>query len=131
MCSNQPSIIAHRWLCLQIPQDTAIRRMPIVKSEGWESIASLHMMHREPFDMGNGAVCLFLHHVREGAGEQAAGPSSMGDKPKPFVSTRGGASYTFREAVLAGWADDGGMILPTKLPTITREMLTSWRGACV
>ena len=45
-----------------------------------------------------------------------------------FVSTRGGDSgqtYSFEEAVLAGWADDSGLILPQSLPTIA-EKLPAW-----
>jgi threonine synthase len=53
------------------------------------------------------------------------------DSPRRrFVSTRGGVRYTWRESVLAGWAGDGGMILPETLPSLTRERLASWRGEC-
>ena len=47
---------------------------------------------------------------------------------RQYVSTRGGARYTFKEAVLAGWASDGGMILPEVVPTVTMEKLQRWRG---
>ena len=43
-----------------------------------------------------------------------------------FVSTRrpkDGKLYTFEEAVLAGWADDGGMILPETLPILDASKL--------
>lgn len=54
--------------------------------------------------------------------------------PIRFISTRANPSsdnprtYSFREAVLAGWADDGGMLLPTRLPIITPAQLEAWRG---
>ena len=46
-----------------------------------------------------------------------------------FVSARGvGVGqrvYSFEEAVLTGWADDGGMILPMDFPPLTPELLQS------
>jgi len=46
----------------------------------------------------------------------------------PFLSTRGGGRYTFKSAVLSGWASDGGMILPETVPKITIDQLKAWRG---
>ena len=37
-----------------------------------------------------------------------------------------GREYSFEEAVLAGWADDGGMLLPTVIPTVDRPTLRRW-----
>ena len=34
--------------------------------------------------------------------------------------------YSFGDAVLAGWADDGGMLWPTQVPKLNRGILTSW-----
>ena len=50
-----------------------------------------------------------------------------------FVSARatgqvGEKSYSFEEAVLAGWAEDGGMILPAELPEVSAPTLASWAG---
>jgi threonine synthase len=46
-----------------------------------------------------------------------------------LVSTNGGAPETsFREAVLAGLAPDGGLYLPTELPRFSTTELASWRG---
>ncbi len=48
-----------------------------------------------------------------------------------FVSTRGVGDdrrrYSFEEAVLLGWAEDGGMILPETLPQITPEKFLEWK----
>jgi threonine synthase len=35
---------------------------------------------------------------------------------------------TFKEACLHGWAPDGGMYLPTRIPVVEVEELESWRG---
>ena len=50
-----------------------------------------------------------------------------------YVSTRdaGGDDgkrryYTFEEAVLAGWADDGGMLMPETIPKLNAALLTQW-----
>eukprot|EP00947_MAST-08B_sp_MAST-8B-sp1_P003078 g3078.t1 len=46
-----------------------------------------------------------------------------------YLSTQGGAkgkAYTFEEAVLAGWAEDGGMILPETMPAVSEVTLRSW-----
>ena len=48
-----------------------------------------------------------------------------------YLSTQGGAkgkAYTFEEAVLAGWAEDGGMILPETMPAVSEVTLRSWVG---
>ncbi|KAM3568355.1 hypothetical protein VYU27_009517, partial [Nannochloropsis oceanica] len=54
-------------------------------------------------------------------------------RPMRYISTRGESSssssrLTFREAVLAGWAPDGGMLLPERIPQVTPAMLEEWRG---
>jgi threonine synthase len=44
-------------------------------------------------------------------------------------STRGGAPpATFRQALLQGLAPDGGLYLPTSIPSIGRDVMASWRG---
>ena len=45
-----------------------------------------------------------------------------------FTSVRSidGRTYTFEEAVLCGWADDGGMLLPTVVPSVDRVTLRRW-----
>lgn len=44
-----------------------------------------------------------------------------------FKSCRTNAPYTFEEAILSGWADDGGMILPEEIPTLTIDQLKEWK----
>ncbi len=45
-----------------------------------------------------------------------------------FKSTRTdqGRRYTFQEAVLAGWAEDAGMLLPEAYPHVNADTLRSW-----
>jgi hypothetical protein len=44
-----------------------------------------------------------------------------------FKSTRGGSEVlTFEEAVLRGYAPDGGMIVPATIPCIERDTLRQW-----
>eukprot|EP00193_Tetraselmis_chui_P002577 CAMPEP_0177758094 /NCGR_PEP_ID=MMETSP0491_2-20121128/4004_1 /TAXON_ID=63592 /ORGANISM="Tetraselmis chuii, Strain PLY429" /LENGTH=501 /DNA_ID=CAMNT_0019273811 /DNA_START=209 /DNA_END=1714 /DNA_ORIENTATION=- len=43
-----------------------------------------------------------------------------------FVSTRTGESLSFQDAVLSGWAPDGGMLLPETLPPVSESLLKSW-----
>ncbi|MGI9317261.1 MAG: threonine synthase [bacterium] len=44
-----------------------------------------------------------------------------------YASTRGGISpVTFDEAVLQGFAADGGLFVPERIPTVTLEQLQSW-----
>ncbi len=46
-----------------------------------------------------------------------------------YISTRGGISpVSFKDAVMMGLADDGGLLLPESIPTIGDEELESWRG---
>lgn len=46
-----------------------------------------------------------------------------------YVSTRGGAkTYSFEEAIIAGWADNGGMILPQSFPRFTADALKAMRS---
>lgn len=80
--------------------------------------------------------------------------------PLCYLSTRGSPKrYSFKEAVLAGWAgpsgrqptpppcvgllanreppsqmhgaDDGGMLLPERIPKLGSDTLRSWRGPYV
>ena len=48
----------------------------------------------------------------------------------PFASVLADRSnarvYSFGDAVLAGWADDGGMLWPTHVPKLSRATLASW-----
>ncbi len=44
-----------------------------------------------------------------------------------YISTRGKiAPISFKETVLMGLAEDGGLILPERIPVIPRESLESW-----
>lgn len=36
------------------------------------------------------------------------------------------STYSFEESVLAGYGEDGGMLFPTTIPTITTDILKSW-----
>ena len=45
-----------------------------------------------------------------------------------YVSTRGCEEYTFEEAVLLGWARDGGMLLPKTLPLMSKSELNTMKG---
>lgn len=46
-----------------------------------------------------------------------------------YISTRGGiAPLCFKDAVMMGLADDGGLLLPETIPTFTQSELESWRG---
>jgi threonine synthase len=46
-----------------------------------------------------------------------------------YISTRGGINpIRFKDAVMMGLADDGGLLLPESIPTFTQQELTSWRG---
>jgi len=46
-----------------------------------------------------------------------------------YISTRGGiAPLRFKDAVMMGLADDGGLLLPESIPTFTQTELESWRG---
>lgn len=46
-----------------------------------------------------------------------------------YLSTRGGiAPVRFKDAVMMGLADDGGLLLPEQIPTFTAEELESWRS---
>ncbi|OGR06862.1 MAG: threonine synthase [Deltaproteobacteria bacterium RIFOXYD12_FULL_50_9] len=45
-----------------------------------------------------------------------------------YISTRGGiAPIPFTEAVMMGLATDGGLLLPTRLPTVDQETVAVWR----
>ncbi|MBF0627341.1 MAG: threonine synthase [Magnetococcales bacterium] len=44
-----------------------------------------------------------------------------------YVSTRGGVSpISFSKAVMMGLAEDGGLLLPERIPTVTDEQLRAW-----
>ncbi len=46
-----------------------------------------------------------------------------------YISTRGGiAPIRFKDAVMMGLADDGGLLLPESIPTFSDTDLESWRG---
>jgi len=46
-----------------------------------------------------------------------------------FVSNRGGGEpVDFETAILAGFAPDGGLYVPTELPKISLETLATWKG---
>lgn len=56
---------------------------------------------------------------------RAGGTSSLQDMK--YISTRGGVSpVEFRQAVMMGMADDGGLLLPESIPDVT-ERLEAWR----
>ena len=45
-----------------------------------------------------------------------------------YISTRGGiAPVGFRDAVMMGMADDGGLLLPSEIPDVS-DKLDDWRG---
>jgi len=46
-----------------------------------------------------------------------------------YISTRGGiAPIRFKDAVMMGLADDGGLLLPETIPTFSADQLEAWRG---
>jgi len=46
-----------------------------------------------------------------------------------YVSTKGGTDpVNFDDAILAGFAADGGLFVPERIPLIKAETLNSWRG---
>ncbi|MCF8109166.1 MAG: hypothetical protein K9J81_09260, partial [Desulfohalobiaceae bacterium] len=46
-----------------------------------------------------------------------------------YVSTRGGiAPVGFAEAVLKGFAEDGGLFVPAAIPRVSPEQLETWAG---
>ncbi|XP_065192424.1 threonine synthase-like 2 [Sycon ciliatum] len=46
-----------------------------------------------------------------------------------FNSTRGGVvGQSFEEAILSGYAEDGGILLPESIPRVSREILVSWKS---
>ena len=44
-----------------------------------------------------------------------------------FISTRGASAGGYIDALLAGLADDGGLLVPSEIPTITPADLDAWR----
>lgn len=54
-------------------------------------------------------------------------PTSPAPPPRAPGRTRR-TRYTFEEAVLAGWADDSGMIVPESIPAVSAFKLQQWRG---
>ena len=46
-----------------------------------------------------------------------------------YISTRGGvAPVDFAQAVMMGLADDGGLLIPSQIPSIDADTLNSWRS---
>lgn len=46
-----------------------------------------------------------------------------------YGSTRGGVrDLSFEEALFTGYASDGGILLPQQIPSVTSEVLASWKG---
>ncbi len=46
-----------------------------------------------------------------------------------YISTRGNISpIGFKDAVMMGLADDGGLLLPQRIPTVSRETLAAWQS---
>jgi len=46
-----------------------------------------------------------------------------------YISTRGGiAPISFKQAVMMGLADDGGLLLPESIPVIPPDTVARWRG---
>ena len=46
-----------------------------------------------------------------------------------YISTRGGvAPVNFAQAVMMGLADDGGLLIPSQIPSIEKDTLDSWRS---
>ena len=46
-----------------------------------------------------------------------------------YISTRGGvAPVNFAQAVMMGLADDGGLLIPSQIPSIEKDTLNSWRS---
>ncbi len=46
-----------------------------------------------------------------------------------YISTRGGiAPVRFKDAIMMGLADDGGLLLPETIPVFTMQELESWRS---
>lgn len=44
-----------------------------------------------------------------------------------YCSTRGGVrGLTFQDAILCGWASDGGILLPETIPQVPSEKLQVW-----
>ena len=44
-----------------------------------------------------------------------------------YTSTRGGVQgLTFEDALLSGYAQDGGMILPETIPRVSRDTIRAW-----
>ena len=45
-----------------------------------------------------------------------------------YISTRGGvAPVNFAQAVMMGLADDGGLLIPSQIPSIEKDTLNRWR----
>ena len=48
--------------------------------------------------------------------------------PSQYISTRGGISHVnFVDAVMMGLATDGGLLVPSRIPAISKETLDAWR----
>ena len=49
-----------------------------------------------------------------------------------YISTRDHEArlHTFEQAIMAGWAGDGGMFLPAHIPVLSLADLEAWRWVC-
>jgi hypothetical protein len=55
-------------------------------------------------------------------------PPSLSTGTMRYVSTRGGQrTYSFEEAIISGWAENGGMLLPQSFPRFTPDALKAMR----
>ena len=46
-----------------------------------------------------------------------------------YFSSRGGVkSVSFQDAILSGYAADGGLLVPEKIPIVDHAQLASWKG---
>ncbi|MBO4528221.1 MAG: threonine synthase, partial [Victivallales bacterium] len=46
-----------------------------------------------------------------------------------YISTRGGvAPVDFAQAVMMGLADDGGLLIPSQIPSVEKDTLNKWRS---
>jgi len=43
-----------------------------------------------------------------------------------YVSTRGAIGFTFSDAIVSGFAPDGGLFVPAKIPQVSQDTLRTW-----
>jgi threonine synthase len=66
---------------------------------------------------------------RASAAEVAVSVNNKGDCVMRYISTRGKvAPMGFIDAVLMGMADDGGLLVPEQIPSLSAEDLRRWAG---